>query len=39
MTDRIWKIAEAIRQGISYDEIHEITKIDKWFIDKTCDSR
>ena len=31
---RIWKIAEAIRQGISYDEIHEITKIDKWFIDK-----
>ncbi len=31
---RIWKIAEAIRQGVSYDEIHEITKIDKWFIDK-----
>ncbi len=31
---RIWKIAEALRQGISYDEIHEITKIDKWFIDK-----
>ena len=24
---RIWRIAEAIRQGISYDEIHEITKI------------
>ena len=31
---RIWKIAEAIRQGVSYDEIHEITRIDKWFIDK-----
>ena len=31
---RIWRIAEAIRQGISYDEIHEITKIDVWFIDK-----
>ena len=31
---RIWKIAEAIRKGISYDEIHEITKIDIWFIDK-----
>lgn len=31
---RIWKIAEAIRRGISYDQIHEITKIDKWFIDK-----
>ncbi len=31
---RIWRIAEAIRRGISYDEIYEITKIDKWFIDK-----
>ena len=31
---RIWAIAEALRQGISYDEIHDITKIDKWFIDK-----
>ena len=31
---RIWVIAEALRQGVSYDEIHEITKIDKWFIDK-----
>ena len=27
-------IEEANRQGISYDEIHEITKIDVWFIDK-----
>lgn len=31
---RIWLIAEALRKGISYDEIHNITKIDKWFIDK-----
>ena len=31
---RIWTIAEAVRKGISYDEIHAITKIDKWFIDK-----
>lgn len=31
---RIWKIAEAIRQGVTYDEIHDISKIDKWFIDK-----
>ena len=23
-----------MRKGISYDEIHEITKIDRWFIDK-----
>ena len=31
---RIWVIAEALRRGLSYDKIHEITKIDKWFIDK-----
>ena len=31
---RIWRIAEAIRKGISYEEIHEITKIDIWFVDK-----
>ncbi|MCR5703394.1 MAG: carbamoyl-phosphate synthase large subunit [Eubacterium sp.] len=31
---RIWVVAEALRRGISYDHIHEITKIDKWFIDK-----
>lgn len=31
---RIWRIAEALRRGISYDTIHEITKIDHWFIDK-----
>ena len=31
---RIWMIAEALRKGISYDEINRITKIDKWFIDK-----
>ena len=31
---RIWVIAEALRRGVSYDHIYEITKIDKWFIDK-----
>ena len=31
---RIWVIAEAIRKGISFEEIHEITKIDIWFISK-----
>ncbi len=31
---RIWVIAEALRRGVKYDHIHEITKIDKWFIDK-----
>ena len=31
---RIWVIAEALRRGISYEAIHDITKIDIWFIDK-----
>lgn len=31
---RIWVIAEALRRGISYEEIHDITMIDHWFIDK-----
>ena len=31
---RIWVIAEALRRGVSYDHIHEITMIDHWFIDK-----
>ena len=31
---RIWRIAEAVRRGIPYDRIHDVTKIDKWFIDK-----
>ena len=31
---RIWRIAEAVRRCISYKTIHDITKIDNWFIDK-----
>ena len=31
---RIWVIAEALRKGITYEEIHDITMIDLWFIDK-----
>ncbi len=31
---RIWVIAEAIRQGVSEETIHEITQYDLWFIDK-----
>ena len=31
---RIWVIAEALRRGMSHDEIHDITMIDIWFIDK-----
>lgn len=31
---RIYVIAEALRRGMDYDTIHEITMIDHWFIDK-----
>lgn len=31
---RIYVIAEALRKGIDYDTIYDITKIDRWFIDK-----
>ena len=31
---RIWKIAEAIRRGMPQSMLHDITKIDIWFIDK-----
>lgn len=31
---RIYVIAEALRKGIDYDTIFNITKIDRWFIDK-----
>lgn len=31
---RIFAVAEALRQGITEEEIHKITKIDSWFIDK-----
>ena len=33
-TDRAFCVFEALKRGISSDEIHEITKIDKWFIEK-----
>ena len=31
---RIFVVAEAVRRGIPYQKIHEITMIDEWFIDK-----
>ncbi len=30
--DRIWYLADAFRQGMSLDQILEITKIDSWFL-------
>ena len=34
MTDVSGRSQKQSVRGISYDEIHDITKIDKWFIDK-----
>jgi carbamoyl-phosphate synthase large subunit len=34
---RIFVIAKAMRQGYSVDRIHELTKIDKWFLYKLQD--
>ena len=31
---RVFTVFEALKSGISTDEIHEITKIDKWFLHK-----
>lgn len=31
---RIFAIAEALDQGMDVDEIHQLTKIDKWFLEK-----
>ncbi len=31
---RIYVIAEALRKGVDYETIHEITMVDIWFIDK-----
>ena len=32
--DRIWHVADALRIGMSVDELYEITKIDRWFLDE-----
>ena len=29
---RIFAIAQALRQGIAIDEIHELTRVDRWFL-------
>ncbi len=30
--DRLWHVADGLRIGLDVDEIHELTKIDKWFL-------
>jgi carbamoyl-phosphate synthase large subunit len=31
---RLWAVADAIRNGMSTEKLHELTTIDPWFIDK-----
>ena len=32
--DRIWVVADAMRAGMSLQDIHKLTKIDPWFLDQ-----
>lgn len=32
--ERSFQVYEALKRGVSVDEIHDITKIDKWFLNK-----
>lgn len=34
---RLWAVSEAIRRGVSIEKIHDITKIDLWFLQKFFD--
>jgi carbamoyl-phosphate synthase large subunit len=30
--DRLWSVVDGMRMGMNVDEIHEVTRIDKWFL-------
>ncbi len=32
--DRIWKLEACLRRGKTVDEMHELTKVDPWFLDQ-----
>ena len=35
--DRILKVGQAMRMGMSVEEIHEVSKIDRWFLQRVAD--
>ena len=35
--DRLLKVAQAMRLGMSVEEIHDVSKIDPWFLDRIAD--
>ena len=37
--DRLLKVAQALRLGVSHDEVHESCKIDRWFLEQLQDDR
>jgi carbamoyl-phosphate synthase large subunit len=30
--DRLWYVADAFRSGMAFDDVHEASKIDPWFL-------
>ncbi len=32
--DRLWYVADAYRAGLTLEEVHELTRIDPWFLDQ-----
>jgi len=35
--DKLWYVAEALRRGMSVDELFDLTKIDRWFLNNIKD--
>ena len=35
--DRLWNLGEALRQGLSLEEAHQLTSIDPWFLEQVQD--
>ncbi|MBI3610047.1 MAG: carbamoyl-phosphate synthase large subunit [Nitrospirae bacterium] len=35
--DRLWSVADGLRLGLSIDEIHQLTRIDRWFLHQIQD--
>ncbi len=35
--ERLWYVADAFRSGLSFDEIHEASRIDPWFLAQIAD--
>jgi len=36
-SDRIWYVADAFRGGMSVEDVHDLTKIDRWFLVQIAD--